>query len=186
MIKANNVMKIIMTAIIFLCSVLITTAQSDIYYSRSATLKAIGIYNGNPLLAQTSELGINLDYETTELELFFNLKKMVFNLDELYEIIKPNSSNVVLKAKLNLDRIETKSHPLLNFTIEGLLTIENSTSQVLGTGELRHINDSGNYVCLLNMTFHVNLSSLNILTPKGMSDDLRIEIRQALLENNKY
>jgi len=160
-------------------------AQEDIYYTRNATLQVIGKFNDELLFGQTKELGVSLDYETAEIILKFYLNKMEFNIDTIHTIIKDEFREVLFTGKLGLEYINTNSHPPLDFTIKGCLSVDNSKIKLNGEGELHHINDYGNFACMLGMTMKLDLTNLNLDIPSGLYKEAEVVITQALLKKGK-
>lgn len=159
--------------------------QYNVYYTRNAILQVTGKFWEKPLLGQTKELAVSLDYETTEMTLKLNLNTLEFNDDSLNNILKNELREITFIGELSLDHINTKGHPPLDFTAEGWLTVHSSKIYLIGQGELHHINDSGDYVCMLGITFNLNLDDLDLDIPSGLYEEVEVTITQALLEIDK-
>ncbi|MFT5168191.1 MAG: hypothetical protein ACI8P3_003432 [Saprospiraceae bacterium] len=160
-------------------------AQNNVYYTRNAILQVNGEFDGGLLLGQTRELIISLDYETTKIAIRFYPKSLRFNIDTLNEMIAAENSEIIFKGELSLDHINTAGHPPLDFIVEGYLELGREKIKINGKGELHHMNDSGEFVCMLGMTIVLNLNDLGLKMPAGLFEEVEIVITQALLETNK-
>ncbi len=158
----------------------------DVYYTKSATLKLNGELNGHALQLDTRQLGVMLDYETTEMIIRFPLNSLKSGIDSLDRLLKSSALEVVFDGTLSLEYINTENHPPLKFTAEGWLTVGNSKTLITGEGELHHIDDVGQIACMMGMTMHLNLKDLNLQNPlPGMKDDFEAVITQAVLQRDK-
>ena len=160
-------------------------SQDNTYYTQSAILLIHGKYGDQALVGLTKELRVSLDYETTEMILKFNSNTLAFNVDTLNHMLETTHQEVTFSGALDLDYINTKGHPPLDFAIEGRLSIEQSTVNMNGKGELHHITDAGIYSCLLGITMKLNLNDLQLELPSQVYHEIEIEITQALLERDK-
>ncbi len=159
-------------------------AQTDIYYTQNASLEVIGVYNGQEIKGQTTTVGINLNYETTEMKILFNLNSLVFNNDTINRMIENQNILITFDGKLSLDYINTKSHPPMDFTAEGWLDTQETKTKIRGAGEIHHINDSGSYVCMLALKLDLDLSEIYNNLPEGLFNEANLVITQAILQRN--
>ena len=159
-------------------------AQNDIYYTRSATLQINGEFEGKRLFGKTQELGVALDYETTDIIIRFYLNTLNFNVDTLNNLLQSSLKEIVFKGSFSLDYINTEGHPPLDFTVEGLLQAGNTKRIVEGKGELHHINGEENFACMLGMKIYLNLKDYNIEI-QNLEDEIEVIITQALLKKDK-
>lgn len=177
--------KLMLLCILSLAVINISKAQGDVYYTRNATLKINGEFNNQQLFGKTEELGVRLDYETTEMIIKFRLNTLEFNIDTINTILKFENQEITFTGELSLEYINTKGHPPLDFLVEGWLTTGSSKTKIKGKGELVHMNDSGSYVCMLGMSLTLNLNELNIDIPSGLYEEVEVIVTQALLERDK-
>jgi len=160
--------------------------SQDVYYTKSATLKLNGALDGKALQLDTRQLGVMLDYETTEMIIRFPLNSLKSGIDSLDRLIKSSALEAVFDGTLSLEYINTKNHPPLKFTTEGWLTVGNSKNLITGAGELHHLDDAGQIACMMGMTMHLNLKNLNLRNPvPGLKDDFEAVITQAVLKKDK-
>jgi hypothetical protein len=158
----------------------------DVYYTKSATLKLNGELDGKALQLDTRQLGVMLDYETTEIIIRFPLSSLKSGIDSLDRLIKSSPAEVVFDGSLSLEYINTENHPPLKFTAEGWLTVDKSKKLVTGEGELHHLDDAGQIACMMGMTLPLNLKDLGLRNPvPGLKDDFEAVITQAVLKKDK-
>jgi len=162
----------------------ISIAQDEVYYTRNANLQVHGEFNEKSLHGSTKQLGITLDYETTEIILKLKLNDLTFSSDSLNEVILKQHTELEFKGTLSLEHINTDDHPPQKFTIEGWVEIGNEKKKIEGKGELHHIDQSGDFACMLGMTIHLDLNDFNIKIPK-LENEMEVVIKQALLKIDK-
>lgn len=162
----------------------ISIAQDDVYYTRNANLQVHGEFDGKSLHGTTKQLGITLDYETTEIILKLNLNNLVFDVDSLNKMIQTNQQEIEFKGTLSLEHINTDDHPPLKFTMEGWVEIGDEKNEIEGKGELHHIDQSENFACMLGMTISLNLDDFGIEIP-NLENEIEVVIKQALLKTDK-
>jgi hypothetical protein len=170
--------------LLFIFAGIVTAQTNDIYYTRNASLKINGKFNGERLTGYTKDLGIRLDYETTDIIIRFKMNTIKFSADTLNNILKSDLTEVVFKGALSLDYINTDGHPPLDFTIEGIVDAGNVRNNIEGNGELQHVDDADDFACMLGMKIFLNLRDYNIEIP-NLDDEVEIVIIQALLKKDK-
>ena len=178
-------MKKINLIIVFIISIFGSViAQDHLYYTRNASLNIHGEFQGESLHGTTRQLGITLDYETTEIILKLNLNNLVFDVDSLNKMIQTNQQEIEFKGTLSLEHINTDDHPPLKFTMEGWVEIGDEKNEIEGKGELHHIDQSENFACMLGMTISLNLDDFGIEIP-NLENEIEVVIKQALLKTDK-
>ena len=180
-------MKQIIFFLTFFVSILnVGIAQEDVYYTRNATLRINGVFDEEATYAETKEVSVKLDYETTEMILRFPLYSLISDIDTLNTVLKNRLFDIVFVGELGLDYINTESHPPQIFKVEGSLIIETTKIKIEGKGEIHHVNDSGEYACMLGVNIFLNLKDLKIISPwPGLEDEIEVVITQALLRKDK-
>lgn len=175
-----------LTLILIFLAVIIgkVNAQNNVYYTRNAILQVLGGFEGEILKGSTQELGITLDYETTDIILRLDMNKVKFNADSLNQLIHVHHSELEFKGALSLEHINTDGHPPQKFTIEGWLKIGNEKKKIVGKGELHHIDQSGDLACMLGLVFSINLDEFGIEIP-NLENEIEVVIKQAILRNDK-
>lgn len=161
-------------------------AQDDIYFTWNAKLQLNGAFEGEAIYLETQDVSIKLDYETTEMIIRFPLSSLKSNIDTVNQVLKNKLSDVVFDGELSLEYINTESHPPQSFTVEGWLILGTSKFRIKGKGEIHHINDTGEFACMLGMTVHLNLKELKVDYPwPGLENEFEAIITQAILKKNK-
>ena len=176
-------MKKINLLVLLLIIFLGNSIAQDVYYTRDANLQVHGEFNGKSLHGSTRELGITLDYETTKIILRLNLKNLSFDSDSFNTVVPASHSELEFNGTLSLEYINTEDHPPQIFTIDGWVEINNEKKRIRGKGELHHIDQSGNFACMLGMTIELKLDDFNIKIP-GLGNELKVLITQALLKRD--
>lgn len=184
MIKNNKMKKIKLVIFLFTCILGTAFSQDNVYYTRNANLQIHGEFDGKSLHGKTKQLGITLDYETTEIILKLNLNDLEFDVDSLNQILENNFSEIEFKGKLSLEYINTDDHPPQKFKVEGWVEVDNEKKEIEGNGELHHIDQADNIACMLGMTIILNLEDFNIIIPK-LENEIGLVIQQALLKQDK-
>lgn len=177
--------KLILITLMYLVFTGYGVTQSNLYSSRNATFQMSGRYMEKLLVGQSNDLSVSLDYETTEMNLRINLNTIDFNIDSISTKFNLENTEVTFIGELSLDFINTKSHPPQKFTVKGWLESDNNKHIINSDGELYHINDSGDFVCMLTLTTKLNLKTLGINIPPGLHEEIQVSITQALLEHRK-
>ena len=178
--------KILTILAIISCAWSMGFAQDDIYFTWNAKLQLNGAFEGEAIYLETQEVNIKLDYETTEMIIRFPLNSLRSNVDTVNQVLKNKLSDVVFDGELSLEYINTESHPPQSFTVEGWLILGNAKTQIEGKGEIHHINDTGEFACMLGMTVHLNLKELKVDYPwPGLENEFEAIITQAILKKNK-
>lgn len=161
--------------------------QNEAYSSRSAALQIRGEFSGESLVGKTQELAVILNYETAEITLRFPANSLETNSDSLNSILAKSTTELFYQGKLGMEYINTDDHPPMKFTTEGWLKIDDSEKQVIGEGELHHVENGGQVACLLGLTMNLNFKDLNIPIPiPGIEENFSVIITQALLEKDRY
>ena len=179
-----------MKNILFIVTLILVSVPSsyaqNVYYTKSATLKLNGELDGKAFSLDSRQLGVMLDYETTEMIIRFPLNSLKSGVDSLDRLLKSSALEAVFDGTLSLEYINTENHPPLKFTSEGWLTVGNSKTLIIGEGELHHLDDAGQIACMMGMTLHLNLKDLNLQNPvSGMKNDFEAVITQAVLKKDK-
>ena len=179
--------KIILIIILSIAFWDVGTSQIDVYYTQNATLQINGAFNNQPISGQSNDVGVSLNYETAEMMLRFNLNSLYFDQDTISSLFLGKDDIIVtFNGKLSLEYINTKDHPPMPFTIEGWLVANDLKTKLNGKGVIHHINDSGNYACMLSMNLELSLEDLNIEIPEGIYKKAEIVITQTLLQKDKH
>lgn len=180
-------MKLTHLKLIVITVLFITTKGNaqDIYRTVNGQMLITTISNDSVLKISTKELVIQLSYETAKFTMKMDKSNFITGIDSLdkklaqlkYEIIE-------YKGKLDIERINTKGHPPLDFGVEGVLSTNNNI--IKGTGRLEHISSRGTFSCLLTLKFIVNKNALGLnLEGLDIEDEVQIEIVQSVLNKSE-
>ena len=170
--------------LIAFCAVCLSTqlmAQNDLYRTDNGNMIINAVLNDSALVVRTKELIVILDYESAEFTVVLNRSKLYSGVDSIDQNLRQMSFDPIeLKGQLDLDYINTKGHPPLDFKVEGRMSTNNE--QILGSGHLEHLMEGTSYACLLSMIFHIELKTLGLdLNVAGLTEEVHIEILQTVL-----
>lgn len=160
-----------------------TLNSQGVYFTRGASIKMVGQLSGAPVVMNSHELNVTLDYESTDLTISFPLSSLESNNQLLDSITNESGQTVKFKGQLSLDHINTDNHPPLHFTVEGWCEYGDGSYRVVGTGELKHLGDTGHVACMMTMVLDLNLVELGIHEPvSGLHNEFKVYINQAILQ----
>jgi len=176
---------LIFSTTLLLSLALLTNVNAQGTYSTTkGSIQITTVLNGEPLIAKSNSLSVILNYETAQFELRLDKSTLRTGIDTLDERLESlQGTFLIYEGRLGIDYVQTKSHPPLDFIVEGYLTCSPHYEHLTGQGRLEHIFD-GVYSCILNMNFHLNLEELMIdIGLPNLSDELHMEIVQTVLKN---
>lgn len=152
------------------------------YQTREGAIAVIGSHMDSIVTASSNHLSVLINYETAEIGLSLDPTTLHTETDSL-NVILINSSlkPVILKGKLNIPYVNTLEHPdqKLNFTAQ--LSMNKIIKIIYVNGELKHVAGSEIFSSLLTLNFKLQLKDFQIVVPEGWSDEITIQIYQAML-----
>jgi len=131
----------------------------DVYRTQNGNM-VITVVSADTVLKITSkEVLVLLNYENAKFKMKMDKSTFITGIDSLdkkltlmkYEIIEFN-------GKLDVDYINTKGHPPIDFEVKGILST--NQNEIKGAGHLEHISSHGTYSCLLTIQFNLKKSDL--------------------------
>ncbi len=159
-----------------------TTAQQT-YQTREGIIEVIGSYQDSIVIASSDYLTVLLDYQTADITITLDPKTLHSTIDS-FDLIPPNSAlnPVTLKGKLNIPFVNTLQNPYQKLNFTAALQMNKIVNTIYANGLLQHIAGSDNFSSLLTLNFKFRLSDFRILLPEGWSDEITIQIIQAMLK----
>jgi hypothetical protein len=157
-----------------------TNAQES-YRSINGRVQITGIWNDSVLIARSNKLVIVLDYYTAKFKLKLDKSTLVTGIDSLDKKLKNLKYDYInYEGKLGIEYINTEGHPRMDFEVVGYLS-GSKVVKIVEKGQIEHLfNES--YPCILNMSFHIKLSDINLnINLPGLYDEIHIEIIQTIL-----
>ncbi len=150
------------------CAIFIFLGDSKLpaqewYRTRNSKIGFTGIYQENPFHVMSREANIFLNYETAEVRVAVPLLSFYSNdpvIDSILNLLP--DWEITFEGKLGLDFINTKSHPLLTFQVEGWLEIGNTLKLIHFEGRLLHLTEQGEVSCMLSLYPAIDLEEFNI------------------------
>jgi hypothetical protein len=167
--------------VLLLCSFSIKAQQ--IYQTREGIIEIIGSHRDSIIIASSNHLFVLINYETAEIELSLNPATLrtatdSLNATLLNSFLKP----AILTGKLNIPYVNTLDNPdqKLNFRAE--LHMNKITKTIYANGALKRIAGNETFASLLTLNFKLQLTDFGILFPEGWSDEITVQIYQAMLK----
>lgn len=167
--------------LLFFITALTKVYAQDEYRTNSGILFIKVQYKGELVNISSKQLLVLLDYETGKVI----LKQKVSNLFSDNNIVqswidKHRDEELIFTGKLGIDYINTKSHPPLDFKVEGYLSP--GDSQIIGQGVLIHRVEKSSAACLLSMNFRLKFVDVFPgIELDGIGDDIYVQVAQSLL-----
>ncbi len=172
------------TMLILILSLFSSRVHSqEMYSTQTGSIQIKFSVNDSAVLAYSKQLIVVLNYETADFILTLDKSTLKTGIDSLDKKLERLKGEILrYEGKMDIDYIDTESHPPQDFEVEGFLNCAPHYHQILGKGHLEHIF-SGTYSCILNISFHINLDDLDIsLGVPGIGNTLHVEIIQTVLD----
>ncbi|WOK07257.1 hypothetical protein RT717_01300 [Imperialibacter roseus] len=160
-------------SILFLQGILSCTAHAQrTYITRKGTLVAKTLKGDSLVTHEFKNINVLLDYD--EAEVVIN-----FKLDETLDDHIPTNRffydyDVAIRSRLSLREIETQSHPIRNFSIQGELYYGEAAYYITGEGVLEHWEGSEVMSCLLTLDIKLMDDAKLVLSPFGKVEDIHL------------
>ncbi len=177
------------------CFVLVVTLSSiviptwkifaqDNYRTLRGTIVLSTEVNNEPVTFVSSELDVQLNYETAEIR--FTLKKNSIRTNNIVELQHFIPEQVQFYGKLGIEYIKTDSHPNQIFGIEGRLSTESGQElEIHATGGLSHLYSNASIACLLNISMQLDQQYVEgFILDRRPTGDMLIEITNTVLAVN--
>jgi len=139
------------------------TSAQELYRTRNSKIGFTGLYLGKPFHMYTQKAIIYLNYETAELTINVQLSSFYspdHEVDSLLNLLADRPLS--FEGKLGLDYINTKSHPLLEFEVRGILDLGQIQQPIHFNGRLLHLTEQGEVSCLLSLYPQIDLEEFQI------------------------
>jgi hypothetical protein len=167
--------------VLLLCSFTIRAQQR--YQTREGMVEVIGSYRDSIVIATSDHLFIVINYQTAEIGLSLDPATLRTETDSL-NVILINSPlmPVILEGKLNILYVNTLQQPdqELNFTAQ--LHMNKTVKTIYANGALKHSTGNDTFSSFLTLNFKLRLSDFGIVLLEGWSDEITIQIYQAMLK----
>jgi hypothetical protein len=153
----------------------------DVYRTQNGNMIITAVSADTILKIKTKELLVLLNYEGAKFEMKMDKSTFYTGNDSLDKKLKLMKYDIIeFNGKLDIERINTKGHPPLDFQVQGVISTNNNT--ITGTGRLEHISSKGTFSCLLTLKFNIKPEELG-LNIKGLNlkEEVQIEIVQIVL-----
>ena len=159
--------------VIWLLGVSITSA-AQLYSTQSGKILISGKYNSASVAAVSNHLNMQVNYDKAEMHMRLVVPTIMTDNDSLNLLLqKLVGSEAHFTGKMNINYVQTKSHPKQKFLTSGTLTINGRAKSFSFTSVLEHF-PIGSVSCNLSAEFVINLNEFGISTQVGEN---RIAIR---------
>ena len=159
--------------VIWLLSLGITSA-AQLYSTQSGKLLVSGMYNGAAIAAVSNHLHMQVNYDKAEMHMRLVIPTIMTDNDSLNMLLqKLAGSDAHFTGKMNINYVQTKSHPKQKFLTNGTLTINGRAKAFSFSSVLEHF-PSGSVSCNLSAEFLIGLNEFGIST---QADENKIAIR---------
>ena len=148
-----------------LCLGITSTAQ--LYSTQAGKILVNGKYKGVNVAAVSNHLHIQLNYDKAEFYMHLEISTLVSDNDSLNRLLqKLAGTDMHFTGKMNINYVQTKSHPKQNFSTTGVLSI-NGVSRPFSFSSVLEQFIRGNVSCNFNASFTVNLNEFAVGTKPG-------------------
>lgn len=148
-----------------LCFGITSTAQ--LYTTQSGKILVNGKYNDENVAAISNQLHIQVNYDRSELYMYLEISTLVSGNDSLNRLLqKFAGADMHFSGRMNINYVQTKSHPKQNFSTTGVLSINGVSRPFSFSSILEHF-PRGNVSCNFNALFTINLNEFGVVTKPG-------------------
>ena len=148
-----------------LCFGITSTAQ--LYSTQSGKILVNGKYKGVGVAAVSNHLHLKVNYDNAEFYMHLEISTLVSGNDYLNRLLQKSvGTDMHFSGKMNINYVQTKSHPKQNFSTTGVLSINGVSRSFIFSSVLEHF-PRGNVSCNFNASFIINLNEFGIMTEPG-------------------
>ena len=166
--------------VIWLLSVGITSA-AQLYSTQSGKILVSGKYKGVAVGAVSNHLHMQVSYDKAEMHMRLVIPTIITDNDSLNVLLqKLAGTEAHFTGKMNINYVQTKSHPKQKFITNGTLTINGIAKAFSFTSVLEHF-PRGSVSCNLSAEFVIDLSEFGISTQAG-ENKIAIRFTQLILK----
>ncbi len=160
-------------------------SAQEVYRTQNGKMYVMAVSADTLLKLTTNDLLVLLDYEDGSFKMKVDKSTFYTGNDSLDYFLSLLKYDIIeFDGKLDVEYINTKGHPPLDFEVEGIVSTNNSV--VKGTGHLEHISNTGTFSCVLTLKFILNKSDLGLdLESLKLNDTIEINIVQMVLDKAK-
>jgi hypothetical protein len=167
--------------VLLLCSFSIKAQQK--YQTREGIMEVIGSYRDSIVIATSDHLFVLINYQNAEIGLSFDPATLRTETDSLnVTLINSPLKPILLEGKLNIPSVNTLqySDEELNFTAQ--LRMNKIEKTIYVNGVLTPARGTETFSSMLTLNFKLRLSDFRIFVPEGWSNEITIQIYQAILK----
>lgn len=166
--------------VIWLLCVGITSA-AQVYQTKAGTIRASGRYNGGNVTGVSNHLHMQINYDRAELQMRLMIPTIMADNDSLNMLLQKLAGNEAhFTGKMNINYVQTKSHPKQKFSTSGMMTINGIAKAFNFTSTLEHY-PRGSASCVLSGEFVLNLIDFGFMT-NPEEDKIKVSFNQLILK----
>ncbi len=160
--------------------------SQEIYQTKKGTLAIMANTPETTITAHSKQLEIRLDYKTAEIIVRLPLSSLHTGIDSLDAYFQSAKSPfVLLEGKLGIEYINTQAHPVQNFKFRANLSYQDIVTEVLGEGQLQHIDGGETVACLLGLSFTIDPDIFELHQLLSWNQEtLKVQVIQAILNQS--
>lgn len=159
------------------------SSTAQLYSTLSGKILAIGKYNGAAVTAVSDHLHMLVNYDKAEMHMRLVIPTIVTDNDSLNMLLqKLAGTEAYFSGKMNINYVQTKSHPKQKFLTNGKLTIKGIAKAFSFTSVLEHFPRSS-ISCNLSAEFVINLNDFGIHSQPG-ENKIAIRFTQLILKKS--
>ena len=157
------------------------TSAAQLYSTQSGKILVSGKYNGATIAAVSNHLHMQVSYDKAEMHMRLVIPTIMTDNDSLNMFLqKLTESEAHFSGKMNINYVQTKSHPKQKFLTNGTLTINGKAKVFSFTSVLEHFPRSS-VTCNLSAEFILNLNEFGIIT-RADENIVAIQFTQLILK----
>ena len=157
------------------------TAAAQLYSTQSGKILVSGKYNGAMVAAVSNHLHMQVNYDRAEMQMRLVIPTIMTDNDSLNRLLqKLAGTEAYFTGKMNINYVQTKSHPRQKFLTNGTLAINGKAKAFSFISVLEHF-PRGSVSCNLSAEFLINLNEFGIITQAG-ENKMAIQFTQLILK----
>ncbi len=157
------------------------SSAAQMYSSQSGKVLISGKYQSTSVAAVSHHLHMQVSYDKAEIHMHLAIPTIITDIDSLNLLLQKLAGREVhFTGKMNINHVQTKSHPKQKIVTNGTLTIDGISKAFSFTSVLEHF-PIGSVSCNLSAEFVINLNEFGISTQNG-ENKINIRLNQLILK----
>ena len=174
--RLNRKLLLILMALVVFADVF----SQDIYVSNKAIAKIQAMYNNSFVNLVDKEVTTRINYDNGQIRFTISRKTHKDSDSAMQIVYMPYK--LTFNGFMDVDFVNTESHPVQKFKVEGTFSEGNKKLAVSGNAILSHLNSEGNNACLLTLKFKLSPEEAGgFISEKVPEAALTIDVIQTLI-----